>query len=263
MIMSIDSRGVGPALPRRPVRGLVCLAGMVGAAMLLAMPAMATKPPAVATAKASPKARLSFDTPLSPFQPPVSELSKFSFTASGASAANARLQSVEHAFRFTPSGQSDNRKAFSLGISSRVVAAAVDRSRAAAPAENIAALPTSYDVGLSVNWRGFGVNTAIRHVEPGPMALLAGGRRDAVDLGVSYAGHNWSTMLQGSAERGSTLLFAPLERRYSVELGGAYLLAPRLSVTGGVRYKLAPVAPSLLDADRADQSVYLGTNIAF
>ncbi len=261
MIMSIDSRGVGPATSRRSAGGAIRVGVALGVALFLAAPVLATKPVAT-NGKPAAKSRISFDTQLSPFQPPVSELSKFSFTASGASAANARLQSVEHAFRFTPSGQSDNRKAFSLGISSRVVAAAADRSRAAAPAENIAALPTSYDVGLSVNWKGFGVNTGFRHVEPGPMALLAG-RRDAVDLGVSYAGRNWTTMLQGSAEQGSTLLFAPLERRYSVELGGAYLLAPRLSVTGGVRYKLAPVAPSLLDADRADQSVYLGTNIAF
>jgi hypothetical protein len=71
----------------------------------------------------------------------------------------------------------------------------------------------------------------------------------------------------GTAEQlageGSALLLAPLERRYSVELGGAYAVAPRLSVTGGVRYKLAPTTPTVLDTDRPDQSVYLGTNIAF
>jgi hypothetical protein len=48
-----------------------------------------------------------------------------------------------------------------------------------------------------------------------------------------------------------------------VEFGGAYAVAPRLSVTGGVRYKLAPETPSLLSPDRPDQSVYLGTNFAF
>ncbi|MBC7505104.1 MAG: hypothetical protein H7267_05205, partial [Sandarakinorhabdus sp.] len=52
-------------------------------------------------------------------------------------------------------------------------------------------------------------------------------------------------------------------RRYSVELGGNYAVAPRLSVTGGVRYKLAPTTSTVLEADRPDQSVYLGTNIAF
>ena len=59
------------------------------------------------------------------------------------------------------------------------------------------------------------------------------------------------------------LAFAPLERRYSVELGGAYSIAPSVSVRGGVRYKLAPLTPSLLDTERDDRSVYLGTNVAF
>jgi len=89
------------------------------------------------------------------------------------------------------------------------------------------------------------------------------GRRDSIDLGVSYHGRNWKTSLQGTAEKGGLLAFAPLERRYSVELGGAYAVAPRVSVSGGVRYKLAPLEPSLLDTDRADQTVYFGTNVAF
>jgi hypothetical protein len=171
------------------------------------------------------------------------------------------LQTQERAFRFTPSGQTDNRKALSLGLSTRVVAAATDHSRAAAPLESSAALPTAYGVEASVGWKGFAVNTGYRHVEPGPAALLAN-RSDAIDIGLSYGGRNWKTRLLGTAEQGA-LLLAPLERRYSVELGGAYAVAPRLSVTGGVRYKLAPTAPTVLENDRPDQSVYLGTNIAF
>jgi hypothetical protein len=139
--------------------------------------------------------------------------------------------------------------------------AANDHSRAAAPLEASAALPTAYGVEASVGWKGFAVNTGYRHVEPGPAALLAS-RSDAVDVGLSYGGRNWKTRLLGTAEQGSILL-TPMERRYSVELGGAYAVAPRLSVTGGVRYKLAPTVPTVLDTDRPDQSVYLGTNIAF
>ncbi|KAB7647698.1 hypothetical protein [Polymorphobacter fuscus] len=229
---------------------------------LLAAPALAaTKTMTMTVTKATPKQRFSFDTPVTSFQPPVSDLNKFSFTAAGNNAASARLQTQERAFRFTPSGQADSRKALSLGLSTRVVAAATDRSRAAAPVEATAALPTAYAVDVSVGWKGFAVNTAYRHVEPGPAALLAT-RSDAIDIGLSYGGRNWKTRLQGTAEQGSLLLY-PLERRYSAELSGAYAFAPRLSVTGGVRYKLAPTTPTLLDADRPDQSVYLGTNIAF
>ena len=124
-------------------------------------------------------------------------------------------------------------------------------------------MPSAYNVDLSLAWKGFSVNTGFSRVEPGPTALLSSGRRESVDLGVSYRGKNWKTSLQGTAEQGSLLMYAPLERRYSVELGGAYAVAPRLSVNGGVRYKLAPTTPSLLDPDRADQSVYFGTNFAF
>ncbi|GGE10470.1 hypothetical protein GCM10011529_16080 [Polymorphobacter glacialis] len=208
------------------------------------------------------KQRFSFETPVTPFQSPVSDASKFSFTAAGTGASSARLQTVERAFRFTPSGQSDNRKALSLGVNTRMTAATPDRSRAVVPTETLAALPTAYDVDLTVAWKGFAINTGFSRAEPAPTALLAG-RREAVDIGVSYRGRNWQTSLQGIAEESQLLSFAPIERRYSVELEGAYSVAPRLSVTGGVRYKLAPTVPSLLDIDAADRSVYFGTNFAF
>lgn len=267
MIRVVDSQGMNSpvaapaaamALPGAMSRALV----MFVAIAIAAAPTLAAQTTGKAVTKPE-KQRFSFETPLTPFQPPVTDVSRFAFTASGTSAASARMQTVDRAFRFTPSGQSDNHKALSLGVSTRVVAAAADHSRAAPPAETLAALPTAYNVDLSVAWKGFSVNTGYSRLEPGPMALISGGRRDAVDLGVSYRGKNWKTSLMGSAEQGSLLMYAPLERRYSVELGGAYLVGPRLSVTGGVRYKLAPEAPSLLDPDRPDQAVYLGTNIAF
>ena len=209
------------------------------------------------------KQKFSAEMPLTPFQPAVSDASTFSFTASGGNAASARLQTVERAFRFTPSGQSDNRKALSLGINTRVTAPTSDHSRAAPPAEAIAAAaPRAYNVDLSVAWKGFAVNTGFGQVDPAPSALLVS-RRESIDVGVSYRGKNWNTSLQGTTEKGGLLAFAPLERRYSVEFGGAYSIGPRVSVRGGVRYKLAPVTPSLLDPDRDDQSVYLGTNVAF
>jgi hypothetical protein len=264
MIRADDSQGAVAAsiTPRsvRPGRPAVLRAALLGAvaAALAAGPGLAAQ---TATKAKPAKQRLTLETPLTPFQPRV-ETGSFSFTAPGAAGAASRLQSAERAFRFTPSGQSDNRKALSLGVSTRVIAGVADRSRAAPPPETMAALPTSYNVDLSLAWKGFSVNTGYTHVEPGPLALLSQ-RRDAVDLGVSYRGKNWKTTLQGTAEDVSPLLFAPIERRYSVEIGGAYAVAPRLSVTGGVRYKLAPETPSLLSPDRADQSVYLGTNFAF
>jgi hypothetical protein len=269
MIRAVDSQAAGAASiaprtataqPGGPSRLLrTALLGLT-AAGLIAGPVLAAQ--SVKPAAKPAKQRFSFETPLTPFQPPVSDAGSFSFTAPGNGASTARLQTVERAFRFTPSGQSENRKALSLGVSTRVVASAADRSRAAPPAEAYAALPASYNVDLSLAWKGFAVNTGFSRVEPGPLALLST-RKEAVDLGVSYRGKNWKTSVQGTAEEASPLLFAPVERRYSVEIGGAYAVAPRLSVSGGVRYKLAPMTPSLLEPDRADQSVYLGTNFAF
>lgn len=268
MIRADDSRAalaasVAPRTAMRQPGGVSRLLRGVTLALTIAGLANPVLAAQTAPAKAKPsKQRFSFETPLTSFQPPVSDASSFSFTAPGSGASAARLQSVERAFRFTPSGQSDNRKALSLGVSTRVVASAADRSRAAPPSEAYAAMPTSYNVDLSLAWKGFAVNTGFSRTEPGPLSLLAT-RREAVDLGVSYRGKNWKTSIQGVAEQGSPLLFAPVERRYAVEIGGAYAVAPRLSVTGGVRYQLAPESPSLLETNRADQSVYLGTNFAF
>ena len=275
MFGTSDSRGGNPAssggglsarlmVAARPMMAARLLAMVAATALAMGTASAATK--TATPTKTAQKQRFSFDVPVTGFQPPVSDLNKFSFTAAGNSAASARLQTQERAFRFTPSGQTDNRKALSLGLSTRVVAAASDRSRAAPPVEAVAALPTTFGVDVALGWKGFAVNTGYRHIEPGPAAVLAN-RSDAIDVGLSYGGRNWKTRLMGTAEQlageGSAFLMAPLERRYSVELGGAYAVAPRLSVTGGVRYKLAPTAPTVLDTDRPDQSVYLGTNIAF
>lgn len=265
MQWSVDSRRVEPASTRlrdvipRPA-AIVRLVAISAGLAFFAGQAMAA--PATKAASRQAKQRVSYDIPLTPFQPAVTDPGRFSFTAPGNTASSARLQTVERAFRFTPSGQSENHKALSLGVSSRVVAAAVDHSHAALPADSLAALPASYNVDVSVAWKGFAVNTGYTRVEPGVTALLDG-RRQSFDIGVSYRGANWTTSLQGTAEKGGVLAYAPLEHRYSLELGGAYSVAPRLSVTGGVRYSLAPVSPSLLDIDRADQAVYFGTAFSF
>jgi len=252
----------GGAFMRPPYLRLMTIA--IASSLLAGHAVAATR--LASPAKAATKQKFSFDTPVASFQPPVSDLNKFSFTAAGNPAASARLQTQERAFRFTPSGQTDNRQALSLGVNTRVVAAAVDQSRAAASIGANATLPTAFGIEASVGWKGFAVNTGYRHVEPGSAALL-GNQSDAVDVGLSYGGKNWKTRLLGTAEQrtgdNGNLPLTPLDRRYSVEFGGAYSVAPRLSVSGGVRYKLAPTAPTVLDINRPDQSVYLGTNIAF
>jgi hypothetical protein len=254
MTKAADSRAVKPRLATALLGGLL-------AAAVLAGPALAARTVPSVPAKPAKK-HFSMDTPIPSFDVKLSGEPAFSFTASGA-APVTRTAALERAFRFTPSGQADNRKALSLGVATRMVAPVADHSRAA-PVQDLVVVPNAYNVDLSLAWRGFAVNGGFAHVErPPQVPALGGPLRDAVNLGFSYGGAKWRTKLQGTAEQGNMLALSPLQRRYSLELGGSYLLSPRFSVTGGVRYRLAPEHPSLFDPDRDDRSVYLGTAIAF
>ena len=242
--------------------GVHRLVGLTGAVAIIA----AALPSAALAAKPTQrgKSRVAVEAPdrlrgttLTPFAPQLLDNARFTFTAPGRTAANARLDTVERAFRFTPSGQT-GRKALSIGVTSKVVTASADTSRIAPEAGT----PTAYNVGLAVGWRGFAVAGGFTRVDTG-LAGVGPNRREGVDVSFGYRARNWKTAVQFAAETGSPLLLTPLERRYSVDVGGAYALGPRLSLSGGVRYKLAPVAPGLLDEDRADQSVYLGTAFSF
>jgi hypothetical protein len=244
-----DSVASTRAIVRRTLSVLVAAGVCAG----LSVSAQAAKP-----AKA-PKQRLTIDTPITPFQPKIVEFGRFAFTAPG---APAQPQSLSSGFRFTPSGQAENLRALSLGLATRVTAPVTDKSKVAAPVETLV-VPAGYGVNLSLGWKGFALDTGYSHAEPVLTTPLAGRMTDAVNLGLSYGGRNWRTRLEGTAEQSQPLAFAPLTRRYSVELGGAFKVAPRLSVTGGVRYRIAPEPPSLVLPDRDDQAVYLGTSIAF
>jgi hypothetical protein len=249
-------------------RGAIWQAGMTGVVAALA----ATLPHAAIAGKVpgrhAPKTTLSLDTDrfrtpgLTAFAPPLLDTARFTFTAPGRGASTARVDTVERAFRFTPSGQPGSRKALSVGVTSRVTAAPAADPARVATVESFSVAPAAYNVGLSVGWRGFTVGGGYTRYDA-PVTALGPNHREAIDASFGYRGKNWKTALQVAAETGSPLLLSPLERRYSVDVGGAYAIGPRLSLSGGVRYKLAPVSPSILDADRPDGSVYLGTAFAF
>jgi predicted porin len=99
------------------------------------------------------------------------------------------------------------------------------------------------------------------------LTSLARNKREAVDLGLSYRFKGWKTSVQLEAESGALLPLSAVanatQRRYSAELGAAYAVTPRLSLSGSVRYQLTPLAPGLVDPYRADSSVYLGTAFSF
>jgi hypothetical protein len=177
-----------------------------------------------------------------------------------ARSAAIRAQSVERSFRFTPSGKTADRKALTLGLTSRVVAPAARTTVAAAAIDGLT--PSGYNLGVSVGYQGFSLSGGYSRLDAG----LIGPAREGVDLGLSYRGNRWKASLQASGElpsqelAGETLL---LDRRYALEVGGAYALTPRLSLQGGMRYQLiTPLDPRLTD-EREDPSVYLGTSFRF
>jgi len=182
---------------------------------------------------------------------------------------NARRAGVgtsqERTFRFTPSGKSRDNKALALGVTSRVVRAAAPET--ARPAETEAA--TAYNFDVSVALKGFALTGGYSKI-----ASVLSDQREGVDLGLSYRGNRWKTALQLNAERDADGWVNPLslDKRYTVELGGAYALSPRLSVVGGVRYQMMePDAAGRylmrngdrLGTDGEAGAVYLGTLFSF
>lgn len=238
-----------------PARPAVLVAVLSLLCTMIAMPAEAAKP-------AKPvRQRLMAESPLTAFQPQIGEIGRFAFTAPG---TPGLPQSLSSGFRFTPSGQAENRRALSLGVSTRVTApVAADRLRTSLAAADQFVIPSGYGVNVSLGWKGFAINGGYSHAEPPVLTPLTLRGADAVNLGLSYGGARWRTSVEGVAEQSQMLSAVPLLRRYSVELGGLYRVAPRLSVTGGVRYRIAPEPPSILLPNRDDQAVYLGTSIAF
>ncbi|MFC3714494.1 hypothetical protein ACFOMD_18145 [Sphingoaurantiacus capsulatus] len=174
-----------------------------------------------------------------------------------ARSAAIRSQTVERSFRFTPSGKSTDRKALTLGLTSRVMTPAT--RTAVASIDGLT--PTGYNLGVAVGYEGFSLSGGYSRQENG----LLGGEREGVDLGLSYRGSRWKASLQASGELPSHLAgdILPLDKRYAVELGGAYALTPRLSLQGGMRYQLiTPLDPRLTN-EREDPSVYVGTSFRF
>ncbi len=173
--------------------------------------------------------------------------------------------SQERTFRFTPSGKSRDNKALALGVTSRVVRAAAPET--ARPAETEAA--TAYNFDVSVALRGFALTGGYSKI-----ASVLSDEREGIDLGLSYRGSRWKTALQLNAERDADGWVNPLslDKRYTVELGGAYALNPRLSVIGGVRYQMSESDPSgryllrsgeRLGTEGEAGAVYLGTSFSF
>lgn len=178
-----------------------------------------------------------------------------------ASGGKAKAKSAERTFLFTPSGKVNDRKALSVGVTTRalnIVDKDIDKS--------VNAIDVSgYNVGVAVAYKGFSVEAGYSRVEDRrPLSTNAEG----VDVGLSYRGKDWKTTLQVAGEKYDSdkpSAVLGMDKSYSVELGGAYLLTPRLSLTGGVKYQvLSPREDGhSREGEQSSGSVYVGTNLKF
>lgn len=177
----------------------------------------------------------------------------------GAAAANN--------FRFTPAtATSEANRSVRVAIRARASAAAqaartVETQNSSSPVTAIT--PSSYNLGVSVGWKGFAVTGDVAEKEGG----LVPGRRESARVGMSYRPDERLTgRVEVSAERaeGVQRIIAE-DSAYSLNVGGSYTIARNLDVTGGVRYRISRdrLEPISGDERRDSQAVYIGTAFRF
>jgi hypothetical protein len=173
--------------------------------------------------------------------------------------AGTRSQLSEQSFRFTPAGAAApaQKKSIALEISSRVAATPSATAATTAQAPDIG----GYGVDVEVGYRGFTLFGGYNQLD----LAIGRARHEELDVGLGYRGADWRTSLQfGREEQRFGLTTPDLAARYSVELGGAYEVAPRLLLSGGVRYKLSPDGElTRFEDDRPDSSIFLSTALSF
>jgi hypothetical protein len=202
-------------------------------------------------------------------RPPAVSLSispDFGFTPASAdprlAAAFAGRAPSLNDFKFTPAAAKGRPSQVRVAIRAR--SSTPQRASTSAAASTVSALaPVSYNLGVAVGWRRFAVSGDVGRVSPSGAPVEG---RESVSLGVSYSLPRFTGRVAVSADRSESTP-APALRdpdNYALDVGGSYALTRRLSVTGGVRYRVEHDRISTLADDRVDsQAVYVGTAFRF
>jgi hypothetical protein len=177
-------------------------------------------------------------------------------------AALSRTGLSASGFRFTPASSVRLNRSVTVAVRARTNRASPVSEQAALVAPTTSSIaPIAYNLGVAVGWRKFAVTGDMTKMD------IAGlGRRESVDVGVSYTNKRFSTRLQVASDRasGTTPQLLANGPALSVDLGSSYSLARNLDVTAGVRYRaererLLPQG----DNRRDSQAVYVGTAFRF
>jgi len=202
-------------------------------------------------------------------RPPAVSLSlsrDFGFTPAStdprlAAELSGRVPSLSD-FKFTPAAAKGRPSQVRVAIRARASSPQqVADSGAASPVSALA--PVSYNLGVAVGWRRFAVAGDVGKVKPAGSPL--DGRENAT-VGVSYSLPRFTTRVAVSADRAEGKSAPALRNpdNYALDVGAAYAVTRRLSVTGGVRYKVEHDRLSALNDDRVDsKAVYIGTAFKF
>lgn len=165
-------------------------------------------------------------------------------------------------FKFTPAAAKGRPSQVRVAIRARAgTGQQVADNGSASPVSALA--PVSYNLGVAVGWRRFAVSGDVGKVKP-EGAPVDG--RESAALGVSYSLPRFTGRVAVSADRGEGRAAPALRNpdNYAVDVGGSYDLTRRLSVTGGVRYKIEHDRMAAVDDDRVDsKAVYIGTAFKF
>ncbi len=182
-----------------------------------------------------------------------------------AALSNRPLASSE--FNFTPTAAKKRQSQVRVAIRAQAIVPqdsrvpAGNRAALTAAAVTSALTPATYNLGAGVGWRRFAVDGDIARVKNNSLGI---GGRDGALVGVNYnVSQRLTGRLAASADKSNDRVPALADTRaYAVDLGGAFDINRRLSVTGGVRYR---VEKDRLAADqrRDSQAVYLGTALKF
>ena len=166
-------------------------------------------------------------------------------------------------FKFTPAAAKGRPSQVRVAIRARSTSPQQVASANSSASPVSALAPVTYNLGVAVGWRRFGVSGDVAKVKPAGSPV--DGRESAM-VGVSYSLPKFTGRVAVSADRGEGRAAPALREpdKYSVDVGGSYSLTRRLSVTGGVRYKIEHDRLTTLTDDRVDsQAVYIGTAFKF
>ena len=168
-------------------------------------------------------------------------------------------------FKFTPAAAKSRPSQVRVAIRARSDAPGrarlADAAAATAAAPVSALTPASYNLGVAVGWRRFAVAADVAQAKAANPAI---GSRESAALGVSYSVKRFTGRVAAGVERGDKRAITDSSQadKYSVDLGAAYSITPKIAVTGGVRYRIDQV-PALKDDRRDSQAVYVGTAFKF